>query len=154
MQNTARGRFFEIAISSFFCVIPLCQYKLMQNAARWRLFWDSNFVVLHCNLVNWQKLQEWSWGKKFSIVKLIPMKIRLKSESNFGRNFRRGMTLTLKSFAYLLIFGDQAASNALTSTLLFDIFRYFYFSNYFKCFGNNFVVFYCILPQPKVLLQT
>ena len=32
------------------------------------------------------------------------------------------MTLTLKSFAYLLIFGDRAASNALTHTLLFDIF--------------------------------
>ena len=34
------------------------------------------------------------------------------------------MTLTLKSLAYLLIFGDRAASNPLTHTLLFDIFRY------------------------------
>ena len=27
--------------------VPLCQKNLMQNTARWRFFWDSNFVFLH-----------------------------------------------------------------------------------------------------------
>ena len=59
LQNTARLSFFELVISSFSGRVPLCQRKLMQNTARWRLIWNSNFVILHPNSAVFLEVSIW-----------------------------------------------------------------------------------------------